>query len=145
MFRHRPQPVEHIGPDESMPVSSIHQLSPSKQLPSLLSDVNFVKLKPFLSNECDFSLRLLYTNATSLSNKWDEFISLIQYSHFPHILLITETWFNIKSITSVDNYSLFFKNREQIKGGGVAVYVRNDIESFEIIEKGFDNLQSEQI
>ena len=59
--------------------------------------------------------------------------------------MITETWFNIKSITSVDNYSLFFKNREQIKGVGVAVYVRNDIESFEIIEKGFDNLQSEQI
>ncbi|RMZ96700.1 hypothetical protein BpHYR1_009999 [Brachionus plicatilis] len=44
------------------------------------------------------SLNCLYTNATSLVNKWDDFISLINTKEFPHLLMVTETWFNQNQI-----------------------------------------------
>ena len=77
-------------------------------------------------------LNFFYTNATSLRNKWDEFNSLITLAEFPHVLMITETWFNIDSLTLVENYTLYSKNRIEIVGGGVAIYIRDDIESSEI-------------
>ena len=90
-------------------------------------------------------LNFFYTNATSLVNKWDEFISLINASEFPHILMITETWFNSRSIKIIPNYTLFNKDREQVVGGGVAIYVRNDLEAFEVCEVDLAGVISEQI
>lgn len=91
------------------------------------------------------ALRFLYTNATSLVNKWDDFISLIHFNDFPHIIMVTETWFNCKSIKKVPNYTLFNKDRSQIRGGGVAIYVRMDVESIDIYEGGLSDVVGEQI
>jgi hypothetical protein len=55
------------------------------------------------------SLNCFYTNATSLINKWSDFNSLILVLDSPHIILITETWFNAFSICKLDNYNLFCK------------------------------------
>jgi hypothetical protein len=77
-------------------------------------------------------LRCFYTNATSLVNKIDELKVLIHQKKRPHILLITETWFNEKSLTSIAGYNAYLRNREQTIGGGVAIYVRTDIKNVEV-------------
>lgn len=91
------------------------------------------------------SLRCIYTNATSLVNKWDAFNSLIQANDFPHVVLVTETWFNLRSVKHLDGYSLFNKDREAVIGGGVATYVRNDVDAFEVCDFGLVDRNVEQI
>ena len=101
------------------------------------------------------SIRCFYTNATSLnSDKIDELTFLTQSAtSYPHIIFISETWFQDNSITAlssglITNYTLYRRNRSS-KGGGVAIYCHNDIESCEIddadLRSKFENLQSEQI
>jgi hypothetical protein len=60
-------------------------------------------------------LHCFYTNATSLNNrlKLDQFKLLIQQKNKPHLLLITETWFNVNSVSNIPGYKLYAKNREQ--------------------------------
>ncbi len=77
------------------------------------------------------TIRCLYTNATSLNNKWDELKSRLVAENFPHLLLITETWFAENSINNINNYTLFSKHRPLKPGGGVAIYARNDIHAVE--------------
>jgi len=43
--------------------------------------------------------------------------------------MITETWFNHKSLVVIDGYNQFIKNRQAVSHGGVAIYVRKDIVS----------------
>ena len=90
-------------------------------------------------------LSFFYTNATSLVNKWDAFNSHLIFLNYPHVVLITETWFNETSITNLDNYHLYDKRRNQCRGGGVAVYIRNDIVSNEITDKTLTSNKIEQI
>ena len=90
-------------------------------------------------------LNCLYTNATSLVNKWSDFNSLAAFLNSPHVILITETWFNALSNCKLDNYQLYCKNREMARGGGVAIYVRRDVESFEVSEAVLSNTRSEQV
>ncbi len=91
------------------------------------------------------SLNFFYTNATSLVNKWSDFNSLISFLNYPHVILITETWFNALSICKLDNYKTFSKNRVAVRGGGVAIFVRSDVESFEVSEAALCSTRSEQV
>ena len=63
----------------------------------------------------------------------------------PHIILITETWFNINSITKLPNYSLYARNRDETRGGGVAIYVRSDLRSYEAIDSKITNKDIEHV
>jgi len=59
--------------------------------------------------------------------------------------MITETWFGEYSVVNLCNYKLYCKNRLITRGGGVAIYVRKDIESYDIGEHQLMNLRSEQV
>ena len=83
-------------------------------------------------------MKCFYTNATSLGNKWDELKCLIIERGYPHVLAITETWFSSSSLTKIDGYSSYCWNRNDRSGGGVAVFVRDDLYSFEV--KLLDNI-----
>ena len=112
--------------------------NPPNYIDSINSVVNRVKNKTSLSSKVNLNLsqiKFLYTNATSLANKWNEFNSLINFLDLPHIIMITETWFNDKSITNLSNYKAFIKNRGVVRGGGVAIYVRNDLRAFDITDE----------
>jgi hypothetical protein len=113
---------------------------------SLVEKVNF---QPNILYKNSFKqsskLNCLYTNATSLGNKWSALNSLLAYQNYPHVILITETWFHEYSIVNLENYKLYNKNREFVRGGGVAIYVRNDIESFEAAEAKLQNFRSDQV
>lgn len=58
---------------------------------------------------------------------WNEFKSTITCLNFPHIICLSETWFNVNCVCNLSGYKLFYKNRETTRGGGVAIYIRNDM------------------
>ena len=45
----------------------------------------------------------------------------------------------------MNNYKLYSKNRDTVRGGGVAIYVRNDVDSYEVNDDQLNELRSEQI
>ncbi|KAI8493284.1 hypothetical protein Bbelb_292880 [Branchiostoma belcheri] len=71
------------------------------------------------------------TNARSLSNKLEEFELRLHDLH-TGIAIGTETWFRENSpaeMTDIQGYTTFSRARAERSGGGVAVYVREDISS----------------
>ena len=87
----------------------------------------------------------IYLNATSLDNKLNEFKVVIE--HFkPKIIAVTETWFKNTSITNIDGYTLYRKDRSDgRRGGGVCLYIDNSIDSYELNDPGINICKLEQI
>ena len=86
---------------------------PPNYIASINSVVNRVKKLNSTFNNPTTSLSRLnffYTNATSLVNKMSLFNSRINYLNYPHVLMLTETWFNDCSVSKIANYTLFKKN-----------------------------------
>ena len=78
---------------------------------------------------------VLLTNANRLLNKLDE-LSILCSSVQPVVISITETWLtdeitNECMALSVNNYNyaIYRRDRNERQGGGVAIYVRADIQS----------------
>ena len=76
-------------------------------------------------------LSCLYLNARSLRNKIDELRALSTSESFD-IIAITETFLDTHNIDltaeyQIDNFKLFTKDRQGRRGGGVAMYVRHDL------------------
>jgi len=69
-------------------------------------------------------LNCFYTNATSLNNKFDEFIEEI-HNNKAQVIMICETWWNDQSVTNIEGFNLFRKDREYSRGGGVCIYVES--------------------
>lgn len=68
-------------------------------------------------------LKVLYTNATSLENKMEEFKAICELSK-PSVVGITETWFRSSSIVAMDGYKVYRRDRNDgRRGGGVALYI----------------------
>jgi len=64
-------------------------------------------------------------------------------NHRADVAVITETHFKIKhsaSSTHIPGYSAFRKDRRGRKGGGVAVYVRTTMQSFEWVPPAIDSV-----
>ena len=93
------------------------------------------------------SLRCLFFNATSIGSghKWRLFRRFVASENHPHVIGIVETWFNYKSLKNLKNYTRFDKDRVEVKGGGVALYFRNDVRAYVVKEKIFNETKSEQV
>ena len=63
----------------------------------------------------------------------------------PHIICIAETWFNDRSLKNIESYTIYNRDRETIRGGGVAIYVSNSIDSHECYEPALSFSKSEQV
>ena len=95
------------------------------------------------------SLNCLYVNARSLVNnlKIDELKAYVVEFDLD-IIGITETWSNEgiwNSEISIDNFSIYRKDRSEVKGacaGGVIVYVRDSVISFPCEELNKYNTES---
>ena len=89
-------------------VSVIQHANLSPQPAGISKQINNAR-KIISNNKIEF----LYTNATSLVNKWDEFMATLATLSFPHVLMITETWFNLNSITYIENYTSYIKTEKR--------------------------------
>ncbi|XP_065642130.1 uncharacterized protein LOC136073821 [Hydra vulgaris] len=83
-----------------------------------------------------------FVNLQGRQLNWGTRDARIASLDYPHIVAVTETWFSATSSTNLENYTVYLRNRT-IRGGGVAIYVRKDIHSFEC--EFSDELISEQI
>ena len=57
---------------------------------------------------------------------------------------IAETWFSDTSIPTIGGYTLYRRDRDSIHGG-VCIYVRDDVKSFEVLNTSEDERGVEQI
>ncbi len=87
------------------------------------------------------SLTCFFTNATSINSrkKLDNLLAQLAILNNPQLVLICETWFTSDSIKEIAGYAIYSKERPDPEGdksltghGGVAIYVRNDLNSFEV-------------
>jgi hypothetical protein len=75
---------------------------------------------------------LIHLNIKSISNKFDSLKNLIDTMNIPfQIIGLTETWLNENNqeYFALKNYDHFGSSRPNKKGGGVAIYVSNQLES----------------
>ena len=91
------------------------------------------------------SLGFYYTNATSLVRKQNLLLLELDRINHPQLVCITETWFKPDTVVRLPNYSLFSRNRLTRTGGGVAIYVRNDVKASEICDPTFSSEDCEQV
>jgi len=90
-------------------------------------------------------LKCVYTNARSIGNKQEELEAIIQQDGYD-LVAITEAWWdNSHDWHAVMNgYRLFRKDRPTRRGGGVALYVREQLECIELYlgadEEGVESL-----
>ena len=89
---------------------------------------------------------LLLSNVNRVCNKLDE-ISIILYDKCPDIVVFTETWLDSSipdSVVSMPLYSVLRKDRINKIGGGVMMYIRNDIQ-FRSLASVLDDSQQFEI
>lgn len=91
------------------------------------------------------SLSFYYCNSTSLVNKQRQLNFEIVRLGRPEVLCFAETWFRRDVLIKLDGYSSFSVSREDKRGGGVAIYVREDIVSIEVTEKQLCSSDCEQV
>ena len=78
---------------------------------------------------------ILLTNIQSLKAKYDE-LSLVFSSNSPDIACLTETWLSAEiasSLVSIQGYFLVRNDRKSRKGGGTALYIRDNM-PFDVID-----------
>ena len=78
-------------------------------------------------------LNVFYTNSRSIISKIDTLRGIACVEELD-IIGITETWLDIAGKhflpeVGIDGYTFYHKDREGRKGGGVALYVRNTLNS----------------
>ena len=82
-------------------------------------------------NEMSTKLSCIHINSRSLCHNFDQicsFLNLLSYQ--PAIIGISETWINANSCLSLcnlENYVFINNPRKEKRGGGVGIYIRNDI------------------
>ncbi|KAK4810556.1 hypothetical protein QYF61_004519 [Mycteria americana] len=86
-------------------------------------------------------LKCLYTNARSMGNKQEELEAIVHQENYD-MVAITETWWDDSHNCSaaMDGYKLFRRDRRGRRGGGVALYVRECLDSLEL-DDGDDRVE----
>ncbi|KAK4830603.1 hypothetical protein QYF61_012029 [Mycteria americana] len=86
-------------------------------------------------------LKCLYTNARSMGNKKEELEAIVYQENYD-MVAITETWWDDSHNWSaaMDGYKLFRRHRRGRRGGGVALYVRERLDSLEL-DDGDDRVE----
>ena len=95
------------------------------------------------------SLNFIYSNIRSLRNKFCEIESLIKTEH-PDIIGLTETWLkcdnvDLKSEYHIDGYTLINKDRKDRKGGGVLLYIKNNLKPVQLKYDPNNNINLETV
>ena len=91
------------------------------------------------------SLSWINLNVSSLDNKLDEFKVVIEQNS-PILVGKSETWFKETSITNLDGYWFYRKDRsDRRRVGGVCLYIDKEINSVELNDQRLSFSKLEQI
>lgn len=100
-------------------------------------------LKSAFSND-DFNF--IHINPGSLKPHIDE-LRLLTNKVCVHAIAISESWFNEKTndrLMAIENYNLLRHDRKNKRGGGVAIYLRNNIKA-KLLKKSRANGETEYL
>ena len=121
-FKFNPFDTKHtsIGNDDYDMLTNINNISCKYYLPNDIS-------RDIPSNE-HFSI--LNLNIRSIINKFDSLKYLLKsLKHSFSIISLTETWLDNENCTDykLDNFNFVSTNRNKKKGGGVGMFISNDL------------------
>ena len=98
----------------------------------LVNDCNYVDCEVFQGN-LDNNFDILHVNARSLNKNYDELVSLLYYlKHNFSVIGVSETWLKPTSdvtLFQIPGYSFAHVCRSDKTGGGVALYVKEELDS----------------
>ena len=81
---------------------------------------------------------ILHQNIRSFNCNFDSFsLFLDQFKNRTHIIILTETWFSEELVGDVERYTGFHSCRSGRTGGGVSVFVANELNAHSISEHSF--------
>ena len=81
--------------------------------------------------QLDFNI--IHHNIRSFTCNHDEFSSLLEnIDSFIDVYVFSETWFDIDSCSSMNNFDAFHTIRKEKRCGGVSVYIRNSYKSYKL-------------
>lgn len=106
-------------------------------------------LRDYLNTLCNKyykKLKLVHLNAQSLndSSHYSEFCYLFE-NKLIDVIVVSETFFKDNSKMDLSGYNVFFINRVESRGGGVAVYTREEISSKLICKSSGESLRPEYV
>ena len=91
---------------------------------------------PCHKNTAHTELSICFTNIRSILRKRTELCSYLD-NHESDILVLTETWLhdeirNDEILADLNNYAIYRKDRNERRGGGVLIAVKQQITSFQV-------------
>ena len=92
------------------------------------------RCKGIQGNTSKEEIKCVCLNARSIINKKDE-LNIMVDDIKPHIIGITETWANIDITDAelgLEGYAMFRKDRMGRRGGGVILYIKDNIQAYEV-------------
>ena len=112
-YNHQILPLQHpqimkINPSSSRSVSNPLGVTSDANSSMVKKNINPIKSNINKSNQLN-CVNFFYSNATSLVKKCDQFNSILNFHSLPHIVMVTETWFNETSLTILNDYNSFLK------------------------------------
>jgi hypothetical protein len=92
------------------------------------------------------SLKCFYTNATSLKNKFNE-LEALAYNNDYDVIFVAETWFDENALDAwnLAQYTCYRRDRVGDPHGGVCIYVKNRIKSFDQVDSVLTCRSIEQV
>ena len=91
-------------------------------------------------------LKILYVNARSLRNKFEDMEEVV-FSENYDVIGITETWLNLENRDflaeyKLPGYTIFEKSRTDKKGGGTLLYVKEHLKPVQLTKPQIPNVDS---
>lgn len=113
------------------------------------NESNYYTLEDFSSNVIKFKnnikndyVSVIHLNARSLFHKLSNLeILLNQFHNFFKIVVISETWLTNETanLIKLNNYNFVYKNRTNKRGGGVGMFIKQDVKYIENDDSIFDD------
>lgn len=101
-----------------------------------------------LVNENDSTFNIIHLNCRSINSdeKFDEFLLFLERTKVDwSVICLSETWLtdDLEKKRTIEGYKSYFDSRIQMHGGGVAIFIKNDIESQPLnTHQSFDHTES---
>jgi len=91
-------------------------------------------------NDCN-ELFIVNFNVRSFNANVDEFIAFVNnLGKIPDIIVLTETWFSDIYSEPLDGYVCFHSFRSNKRGGGVSVFIRDNMKSVHVVKTISSNI-----
>lgn len=119
----------NIDNDELKKFSGVHNFSNMKKYPFEIS------------KKLDDHLCIILLNIRSIRNKLNELVIFIdELNYKPHIIIITESWLRDNEIKffNLEGYQTIANCRSSHRGGGIIIFIRDDIKFNVLKNEQFD-------